>query len=97
MSTDPFVAARIEDKPRQKQNLAPGVNYPAARPWRADRPGELRSGQPRGVLFGAPGPDIGYALTLVERSRDRLALAPHEHFAAAAAVVGGVAMRRAPS
>jgi hypothetical protein len=97
MSTDPYVAARIEDKPRQKQNLAPGVSYPPARPWRAGRPGELGVGQPRGPLFGAPGPDIGYALTLVERARDRVALAPHEHWADAAAVIGEVAMKRAAS
>jgi hypothetical protein len=97
MSTDPFVAARIEDKPRQKQNLAPGVNYPAARPWRAGRPGELRVGQPHGDLFGVPGPNIGYALTLVERGKERMALAPHEHWSDAAAVVGEVAMKRAAS
>jgi hypothetical protein len=97
MSTDPFVAARIEDKPRQKQNLAPGVSYPSARPWHADRPGEVRVGQPRGALLGVPGPNIGYALTLVERGRERMALAPHEHFADAAAVVGEVAMKRAAS
>ena len=85
MSTDPFVAPRIEDAPRQEQNLAPGVHYPAGRPWRAERPGDLRTGQPKGELFGAPGPNIGYALTLVERARDRIALAPQEHSADAEA------------
>ena len=97
MSTDPFVATRIEDKPRQKQNMAPGVHYPSARAWHAGRPGDLEVGQPRGDMLGAPGPNIGYALTLVERGRERTALAPHEHWSDAAAVIGEVAMKRAAS
>jgi hypothetical protein len=97
MSTDPFVVARIEDKPRHKQNMAAGVSYPSARSWYADRPGDVRAGQPRGPSLGVPGPNIGYALTLVERGRERMALAPHEHWSDAAAVVGEVAMKRAAS
>jgi hypothetical protein len=97
VSTDPFVAQKIEDAPRQEQNLAPGVHYPAGRPWRAERPGDLPSGQPTGELLGRPGPNIGYALTLVERARDRIALAPYEHGADAEAVIGEVAMKRAAS
>ena len=96
MATDPYVSATLDDLPRQDQNLAPGVHYPPAHPWRSDRPGDHR-GQPPGPLFGVPGPDIGYALLLVERARDRLALAPHEHRADAEAVVGEVAMKRAAS
>jgi len=95
MPTDPFVSSTLDDAPRQEQNLAPGVHYPAAKPWRADRPGDVRGGQPRGALLGAPGPNIGYALSLVSRARDRIALAPHEHFADAAAVIGELAMKRA--
>jgi hypothetical protein len=98
MSTDPFVATSIEDVPRQEQNLAPGVHRPPARPWLANRPGEvLGRTQPRGPRLGSPGPNIGYALTLVERVRERVALAPHEHFADAAAVIGELAMKRAAS
>jgi hypothetical protein len=73
------------------------VHYPPAKPWRADRAGDVRGGQPKGELFGSPGPNIGYALSLVARARDRIALAPHEHFVDAAAVIGEVAMKRAAS
>jgi len=97
MSTDPYVAATLDSAPRQEPNLAPGVHYPPARPWRADRPGDLRGGQPTGELLGSPGPNIGYALSLIARARDRMALAPHEHFEDAAAVVGELAMKRAAS
>jgi hypothetical protein len=98
VSTDPYVVPGGGDAPRQAQNLAPGVALPAARAWRPHRPGdEVAIGQPRGELFGEPGPNIGYALTLVHRARSQFALAPHEHFDDAAAVVGELAMRRAAS
>jgi len=97
MPTDPFVAPALDDAPRQVQNLAPGVRMPPARAWRADRPGDLHGGQPTGELLGSPGPNVGYALTLVERARDRIALAPHEHLADAEAAVGELAMKRAAS
>jgi hypothetical protein len=98
VSTDPYVVPDGTDAPRQAQNLAPGVAYPAARAWRLHRPGdEVAIGQPHGALFGDPGPNIGYALALVHRARPRFALAPHEHFEDAAAVVGELAMRRAAS
>jgi hypothetical protein len=95
MPTDPFVPERREDEPRQLPNLAPGVKVPPARSWLADRPGDLRGGQPHGKLLGSPGPNVGYALTLAEQARDRLRLAPHEHVDDAVAVVAEVAMRRA--
>jgi hypothetical protein len=97
MPTDPFVAPALDDAPRQAQNLAPGVRLPAARPWRADRPGDLHGGQPTGELLGTPGPNIGYAVTLAARARDRLTLASHEHAEDALAVVGEIAMKRAAS
>ncbi len=97
MSAEPFVATTLDGAPRQEQNLAPGVHYPPARSWRADRPGDLPGGQPTGELLGSPGPNIGYALSLIARARDRMALAPHEHFEDAAAVVGELAMKRAAS
>ena len=95
MPTDPFVPERLEDEPRQEPNLPPGVKMPAARSWVADRPGDLPAGWPTGKLLGSPGPNIGYALTLANRVRDQLALAPHEHGDDAIAVAAEVAMRRA--
>ena len=74
MPTDPFVAPTVDEEPRQEPNLAPGVQMPPAHAWRADRPGDLVGGQPEGALFGSPGPNIGYALTLAERMRDRLVI-----------------------
>ena len=95
MGQDPFVAQRLVDTPRQEQNLAPGVKMPPARAWFSDRPGDLAAGQPQGGLFGSPGPNIGYALTLAERMRDSLKLAAGEHTDDALALVGELAMRRA--
>jgi hypothetical protein len=95
MPTDPFVPSNLEDAPRQETNLAPGVHMPAAKGWRADRPGDLEAGQPTGHLLGRPGPNVGYALTLAERARDRLSLGPHESADDALAVLGEVAMKRA--
>lgn len=98
MATDPFVAALLDDLPRQEPNLAPGVHMPPARHWVPDRPGdEVAFGQPRGHLFGSPGPNIGYALTLAHRMESQLALAPHEHADDALAVVAELAMKRAAS
>lgn len=95
MPTDPFVPERLEDEPRQEPNLAPGVKMPAARAWVADRPGDLPAGQPVGKLLGSPGPNVGYALTLAHRMRDRFVLAPHEHLDDAMDLVAEIAMRRA--
>ena len=95
MPTDPFVPERLEDEPRQEPNLPPGVKMPAARSWVANRPGDLPAGWPTGKLLGSPGPNVGYALTLANRVRDELALAPHEHPDDAIAVVAEIAMRRA--
>jgi hypothetical protein len=97
MPTDPFVAPTLEDAPRQQPNLAPGVRYPPAKRWYADRPGDLEAGQPTGELLGRPGPNVGYALTLAERVRDKLAVGQHESIDDALAVVGELAMKRAAS
>jgi hypothetical protein len=89
VAVDPFVASRAEDAPRAKP--APG---PAFR-WQADRPGDTTTPQTvDGPLFGSPGPDLGYALTLASRFGPRLRLAPHEHRADAEAVAAEVGMRR---
>ena len=81
----------------RRPNLAPGVHLPAADAWAADRPGDLGAGQPKGDLLGRPGPNVGYALTLADRLRDRLELGPHEPVDDALAVVAELAMKRAAS
>ncbi|HEX2381952.1 MAG TPA: hypothetical protein VHI95_04915 [Acidimicrobiales bacterium] len=43
-------------------------------PWLAQRPGDLKTGQPRGIHFGNPGPDQGYALNLAHRMQHRIVL-----------------------
>jgi hypothetical protein len=93
--TDPFVSPALEDRPRQQQNLPPGMAYPPARAWRGGRPGDLPPGRPDGPLLGTPGPNVGYALTLAERAKARFRLGAHEHVDDAVAVVAEVAMRRA--
>jgi hypothetical protein len=95
MPTDPYIPARLEDEPRQETNLAPGVKLPAANAWWADRPGDLEAGQPSGALLGSPGPNVGYALTLVERIKDQLVTAPHERVDDAMGVIAEIAMKRA--
>jgi CBS domain-containing protein len=71
------------------------VHLPAARGWRADRPGDLVAGQPTGDLLGRPGPNVGYAVTLANRLRDKITLAPHESLDDALAVISEVGMKRA--
>ena len=97
MPTDPFVSPTLDDHPRQEPNLAPGVRLPAARGWVADRPGDLAAPQPTGAMFGRPGPNVGYAVVLAHRVRDRLALGAHESSDDAVALVAELAMKRASS
>jgi hypothetical protein len=97
MPTDPFVAPSLDDTPRQEPNLAPGVRLPAAEAWVADRPGDLEAGQPTGALLGRPGPNVGYAVTLANRMRDRVAVSPHESVDDALALIAELAMKRAAS
>lgn len=63
--------------------------------WVADRPGEIRGGQPVGEQLGNPGPDSGYALTLAERFRGLLHLHAGEHEADALSGAAAIAMKRA--
>ncbi len=93
--TDPFVPPDPSARPRQQQNLPPGVALPPANDWRPDRPGDLGPDQPGGALFGRPGPNVGYAYTLAQRAKDRLRLGPNEHAADAIAVIAEVAGKRA--
>jgi hypothetical protein len=93
--TDPFIAPDPESRPRQQQNLPPGVALPAAARWRPERPGDLGANPPQGHLRGSPGPNVGYAYTLAERVTGRLRLAPGEHADDVVALVAEVAGRRA--
>ena len=95
MPTDPFVSPDPADRPRQQQNLPPGIALPPAGRWRPERPGDLGPGQPEGRLFGVPGPNVGYAYTLAERAKDRLQLGAHEHIDDVVAVVAEIAGKRA--
>ncbi len=64
-------------------------------PWMATRPGEIEGEQPRGDRFGAPGPDLGFALKIAHTVSDRLHLTEGEDVHD---VIGGcvaIAMRRA--
>jgi hypothetical protein len=91
MAVDPYVPTREEDAPRRS------VAIPPASGWRAARPGDIDpavgSGR-KGVLFGTPGPDSGYALTLAGRFGDRIAAVAPETVHDAEMIGAQVAMRR---
>jgi len=93
--TDPFVPADPSARPRQQQNLPPGIALPPATDWRPDRPGDLGPDQPEGALFGRPGPNVGYAYTLAQRAKERLRLGPFEHVDDVVAVIAEIAGKRA--
>jgi hypothetical protein len=95
--TDPFVPPDPSSRPRQQQNLPPGVALPPAAGWRPERPGDLGPRQPQGELLGRPGPNVGYAYTLAERAKDRVRVGPHEHLDDAVSVIAEVAGKRAAS
>ena len=89
---DPYVPTQAEDAPRESLRLPPPQG------WRAVRPGDLAPGEnpvPPGILFGAPGPDSGYALTLAEKFHRRLEIVPPETEHDAMTVGAELAMRRA--
>ncbi len=62
--------------------------------WVAQRPGDLKTGQPRGDGFGNPGPDQGYALLIADRVRDRLHLQRGEDVEDVIAGCVAVALKR---
>jgi hypothetical protein len=93
--TDPFVPSELADRPRQQQNLPPGLAPPPARDWRADRPGDLDGATTEGSMLGRPGPNVGYAYTLAARAVGALRMSPLEHDADVIAVVAEIAGKRA--
>lgn len=64
-------------------------------PWLAGRPGDFVGHNPRGVLFGDPGPDQGYALGLAKRLVDKVRLQAGERLDDAVAGCVAVGLRRA--
>jgi len=90
MAVDPYVPTRQEDAPRRS------VAIPPATGWRADRPGDIDPavGRSNGLLFGTPGPDSGYALTLAERFGGRITAVAPETVHDAETIGAQVAMRR---
>jgi hypothetical protein len=91
MAVDPYVPTRPEDAPRRS------VAIPPASGWRSVRPGDFdAAAEPgrKGTLFGTPGPDSGYALTLAKRFSDRITAVPPETVHDAEIVGAQVAMRR---
>ena len=91
MAVDPYVPTLPEDAPRRS------VAIPPATGWRASRPGDIDPAVGpgcRGVLFGTPGPDSGYALTLAERFHGQITVVAPETVHDAEAIAAQVAMRR---
>lgn len=69
---------------------------PPAASWTATRPADLVSPQhPFGPGMGIPGPDQGYALSLVKRFANSLILTEGEHSADAQAGAVAIGLRRA--
>jgi hypothetical protein len=91
MGQPEFVPAPDWDRVRVTEQMPPPP------PWVADRPAEVKPGgaQPTGPMFGAIGPDQGYALRLAEGMSDRLRLAPGEQLADVTAGCVAVATKRA--
>jgi hypothetical protein len=93
MAVDPYVPTLPEDAPRRSVAIPPAVG------WRAVRPGDIDPAVGpgcKGVLFGTPGPDSGYALTLAERFHDQITVVRPETVHDAEAIAAQVAMRRGP-
>ena len=91
MAVDPYVPTRPEDAPRRS------VAIPPAAGWKSVRPGDFDPAAPpcrEGVLFGSPGPDSGYALTLAGRFHDRITAVAPETVHDAEMIGAQVAMRR---
>jgi hypothetical protein len=89
MGAPQYVPNSLNDQPRR------GLDLPAPDGWAADRPAEVRGGQPAGRQMGRPGPDQGFALRLVRQFEGRLEITPGESTDDAVAGCLGVALARA--
>ena len=98
MPTDPFVAPELDDRPRQEtEPRAGGAHAAGRRGGGPTGPATSWRGQPTGTLLGRPGPNVGYALTLAGRLRDRFSSRRTSTSHDALAVVAELAMKRAAS
>jgi hypothetical protein len=88
MAAPEYVPVSLNELPRLKEPI------PAPGHWKADRPADLKGGQPVGPMLGRPGPDQGYALLLAHRFEDRLVLADGEHAEDVIACCVAVATKR---
>jgi hypothetical protein len=89
MAAPNYVPVSLSDLPRQDEPAKPPDS------WRAERPADLKAGQPVGPKLGRPGPDPGYALLLARRFDDQLYLFEGESKEDAIAGCVGVALKRA--
>jgi hypothetical protein len=89
--------AAPEFVPRPKDEKARVYESPPWRneSWTADRPADLRDGQPLGPGMGYPGPDQGFVLKLARRFEGRVALAEGEREDDVLAGASAIALRRA--
>ncbi len=87
--------AAPEFVPTDPTEIVRKYSSPPRRPgsWKADRPGEIRHGQPSGTRLGTQGPDQGYVYKLVGLFDEKLQLGRVSHDDAVAGC-SAVAMRR---
>lgn len=96
MSTQDFVSPKRIDTPRHEQNMPEGVDTPVPQAWIGNRPGDdLLQKKDNELLLGNPGPNIGYALKIVNNEFDTLYLVEHENEHDVVALLAEIAMRRA--
>jgi hypothetical protein len=89
MAAPEYVPVSLTDLPRQDDAPKPPDS------WHANRPADLKSGQPTGPKLGSQGPDQGYALVLARRFHDRIYLFEGENREDAVAGAVAVALKRA--
>ena len=89
MAAPEYVPVSLADMPRQEDAPKPPDS------WRADRPGDLKAGQPVGPKLGSQGPDQGYALGLARRLEGTIYVFEGESKEDAIAGAVAVALKRA--
>ena len=95
MPTDPFVPSELADRPRQQQNLPPGLAPPPAQIGAPIAP-ETRTARPSWErCSGVRAPTSVTRTPSPPACRDRLRLSPIEHDDDAMAVIAEIAGKRA--